>query len=161
EENANPVKQVAVNRIHNGGQPIASGAPSGRIWIAARRVRDSIAVSVTDSGPGMTEDLAAHVFEPFFTTKREGEGTGLGLSICQGIMKEHGGHIALDTRPGGGATCTLELPIGARAAHAEAAPSPPGQTKPLSILVVDDEPHILHYMRATLESWGHTVEVAS
>jgi len=38
---------------------------------------------------------------------------------------------------------------------------PAGESKPLSILVVDDEPHILHYMRATLESWGHTVEVAS
>src|SRR6266700_3396269 len=161
EVNANQIKQVFVNVINNACQAIASDAPSGRIWIAARRVRDSIAVSVKDSGPGMTEELAAHVFEPFFTTKREGEGTGLGLSICQGIMKEHGGHIALDTRPGAGATFTLELPIGARAAHAEAAPVPPGQTKPLSILVVDDEPHILHYMRATLESWGHTVEVAS
>src|SRR5438477_2758749 len=161
EVNANQIKQVFVNVINNACQAIASDAPSGRIWIAARRVRDIVAVSVTDSGPGMTEDLAAHVFEPFFTTKREGEGTGLGLSICQGIMKEHGGHIALDTRPGGGATFTLELPIGARAARAEAAPVPPGEPKPLSILVVDDEPHILHYMRATLESWGHTVEVAS
>jgi len=152
---------VFVNVINNACQAIASDAPSGRIWITARRVRDSIAVSVTDSGPGMTEDLAARVFEPFFTTKREGEGTGLGLSISQGIMKEHGGRITLDTRPGHGATFTLELPIGARAARAEAAPVPPGESKPLSILVVDDEPHILHYMRATLESWGHTVEVAS
>src|SRR5205809_926998 len=161
EVNANQIKQVFVNVINNACQAIASDAPSGRIWITARRVGDSIAVSVTDSGPGMTEELAARVFEPFFTTKREGEGTGLGLSICQGIMKEHGGRITLDTRPGGGATFTLELPIGARAARAEAAPVPPGESKPLSILVVDDEPHILHYMRATLESWGHTVEVAS
>src|SRR5882672_10538789 len=161
EVNANQIKQVFVNVINNACQAIASDAPSGRIWITARRVRDSIAVSVTDSGPGMTEDLAARVFEPFFTTKREGEGTGLGLSISQGIIKEHGGRITLDTRPGGGATFTLELPIGARAARAEAAPLPPGESKPLSILVVDDEPHILHYMRATLESWGHTVEVAS
>ncbi len=161
EVNANQIKQVFVNVINNACQAIASDAPSGRIWIAARRVHDSIAVSVTDSGPGMTEDLAARVFEPFFTTKREGEGTGLGLSISQGIMKEHGGRITLDTRPGGGATFTLELPIGARPARVEVAPAPAGESKPLSILVVDDEPHILHYMRATLESWGHTVEVAS
>jgi len=104
EVNANQIKQVFVNVINNACQAIASDAPSGRIWITARRVRDSIAVSVTDSGPGMTEDLAARVFEPFFTTKREGEGTGLGLSISQGIMKEHGGRITLDTRPGGGAS---------------------------------------------------------
>src|SRR2546426_4392122 len=119
-----------VNVINNACQAIASDAPSGRIWITARRVRDSIAVSVTDSGPGMTEELAARVFEPFFTTKREGEGTGLGLSICQGIMKEHGGRITLDTRPGAGATFTLELPIGARAARPEAAPVPAGESKP-------------------------------
>src|SRR5438128_612964 len=161
EVNANQIKRVFVNVINNACQAIASDAPSGRIWITARRVGDSIAVSVTDSGPGMTEELAARVFEPFFTTKREGEGTGLGLSICQGIMKEHGGRITLDTRPDAGATFTLELPIGARAARTEAAPVPAGESKPLSILVVDDEPHILHYMRATLESWGHTVEVAS
>src|SRR3989442_774567 len=161
EVNANQIKQVFVNVINNACQAIASDAPSGRIWITARRVGDSIAVSVTDSGPGMTEELAARVFEPFFTTKREGEGTGLGLSICQGIMKEHGGRITLDTRPGAGATFTLELPIGARVARTEAAPVPAGESKPLSILVVDDEPHILHYMRATLESYGHTVELAS
>src|SRR5438128_11300621 len=86
--------------FNNACQEIASVAPSGRIWIAARHVRDSIAVSVTDSGPGMTEDVAARVFEPFFTTNREGEGTGLGLSICQRIMKEHGGRSTLHTPPG-------------------------------------------------------------
>src|SRR5207244_8098718 len=104
--------------------------------ITARRVRDSIAVSVTDSGPGMTEELAARVFEPFFTTKREGEGTGLGLSICQGIMKEHGGRITIDTRPGAGATFTLALPIGARAARAEDAPVPSGEGMRLALHVV-------------------------
>src|SRR5213083_2743121 len=161
EVNANQLKQVFVNVINNACQAIASDAPSGRIWISAKRAQDVIAVTVTDSGPGIPEDVAARVFEPFFTTKPEGEGTGLGLSICQGIMKEHGGRITLDTRPGAGATFTLELPIGARVARTEVAPVPAGESKPLSILVVDDEPHILHYMRATLESWGHTVEVAS
>ena len=159
--NANQIKQVFVNLINNACQAIASDAPSGRIWIIARRVHDAVAVSVTDSGPGISEDVAARVFEPFFTTKPEGQGTGLGLSISQGIMKEHGGRITLDSRPGSGATFTVELPIGAPLSRAEAAPLPPGDAKPLSILVVDDEPHILHYMRATLESWGHTVEVAS
>ena len=124
-------------------------------------MHDAVAVSVTDSGPGISEDVAARVFEPFFTTKPEGQGTGLGLSISQGIMKEHGGRITLDTRPGSGATFTVELPISVPLTRAEAAPLPPGDVKPLSILVVDDEPHILHYMRATLESWGHKVEVAS
>jgi len=161
EVNGNQIKQVFVNLINNANQAIASDAPSGRIWVTAKRLREGVAVSITDSGPGMTEELAGHVFEPFFTTKGEGEGTGLGLSICQGIVKEHGGRITLDTKPGGGATFTVELPGGARAPLAEPAPAPVATGKRLRILVVDDEPHILYYMRATLESWGHAVEVAS
>src|SRR5207249_3869662 len=161
EVNGNQIKQVFVNLINNANQAIASDARSGRIWVTAKRLREGVAVSITDSGPGMTEELAGHVFEPFFTTKGEGEGTGLGLSICQGIVKEHGGRITLDTKPGGGATFTVELPGGARAPLAEPAPAPVAAGKRLRILVVDDEPHILYYMRATLESWGHAVEVAS
>src|SRR5437899_11593744 len=79
EVNGNQIKQVFVNVINNACQAIASDAPSGRIWITARRVGDSIAARGTDPGPGMTEELAARVFEPFFTTKPEGKGTGLGL----------------------------------------------------------------------------------
>jgi two-component system NtrC family sensor kinase len=161
EVNGNQIKQVFVNLINNANQAIASDAPSGRIWLAAKPHRDGVAVSITDSGPGMPEAIAAHVFEPFFTTKGEGEGTGLGLSICQGIVKEHGGRITLDTKPGGGATFTVELPGGAQTPLVEAAPAQVAEGKRLRILVVDDEPHILYYMRATLESWGHSVEVAS
>ena len=161
EVSANQIKQVFVNIINNACQAIASDAPSGRIWITAKRAHDGVAVSVTDSGPGMPEEIASRVFEPFFTTKPEGAGTGLGLSISQGIVKEHGGRITLDTPPGGGATFTVELPLRADVARAEAAPPQATDAQQLSILVVSAEPHILHYMRATLESWGHTVEVAS
>jgi len=161
EVDANQIKQVFVNLINNANQAIASDATSGRIWVSAKRIGDGLAVSVTDSGPGMPEAIAAHVFEPFFTTKGEGEGTGLGLSICQGILKEHGGRITLDTKPGGGAIFTVELPGGSQGPRIEAAPASVAEGRRLRILVVDDEPHILHYMRATLESWGHSVEVAS
>jgi len=79
EVNANQIKQVFVNVINNACQAIASDASSGRIWITARRVHDSIAVSVTDSGPGMDRgSLRSRVSRPFFTTKREGRGHGTG-----------------------------------------------------------------------------------
>ena len=109
----------------------------------------------------MSEALAAQVFEPFFTTKPEGEGTGLGLSISQGIVREHGGpHHA---RHRGGSRLDLHRAAAARDpatrpdARRRAAGAP---TKRLRVLVVDDEPHILHYMHATLEAWGHIPVVA-
>lgn len=161
EINPNQIKQVFVNLITNAAQAIASTGKPGHVTVTAKRWLDGLAVSVADDGPGIPEELLPRVFEPFFTTKTQGEGTGLGLSICQGIIKEHGGRITLESSPGAGSTFTVELLGGGR-------PSRPSQPMPaleaagaLRILVVDDEPHILHYMRATLESWGHLVEVAS
>lgn len=161
EMNANQIKQVFVNLLNNAAQAIAATGRGGLVRVTANPWLDGVAVSVADDGPGMPPDIAARVFEPFFSTKAEGEGTGLGLSICQGIVKEHGGLITLDTAPGRGATFTVQLPGGVRSAR----PSAPAMALPagraLRILVVDDEPHILHYMRATLESWGHQVDVAT
>jgi two-component system NtrC family sensor kinase len=176
EVHANQIKQVFVNIINNAAQAIAGARPQagGRIQIVTQCQPDGISVSVADNGPGIPEALAQRVFEPFFSTKSEGEGTGLGLSICLGIVKEHGGSMSLD--PGGagsgrGASFTVELPAGDRRGLSPARRGA-GETKPsvaaiagerperLRVLVVDDEPHILHYMQATLESWGHEVVLA-
>ncbi len=176
EVHANQIKQVFVNIINNAAQAIASSRAQeggGRIGIVTKCEPDGLSVNISDNGPGIPEDVAQHVFEPFFSTKSEGEGTGLGLSICHGIVKEHGGTMRVD--PGGagsgrGATFTVELPTGIRSElspldrtgqpSAAAAPGPSERLERLRVLVVDDEPHILHYMQATLESWGHEVAVA-
>ncbi|TFG46269.1 MAG: hybrid sensor histidine kinase/response regulator [Gemmatimonadales bacterium] len=154
------VQQVFVNLINNAAHAIESAGRAGRVVIRARPWRDGVAVEVSDDGPGMTPEVAAQVFEPFFTTKPEGQGTGLGLSISQGIVKEHGGRIVLSTAPDRGARFTVELPRSSRAAVVPPPIPETTSTPPLKILVIDDEPHILHYMRATLEAWGHGVEVA-
>jgi two-component system NtrC family sensor kinase len=165
EVHASQIKQVFVNIINNAAQAIgARRRTGGRITIVVKCWLDGVAVTIADNGPGMPESVAQRVFEPFFTTKTEGEGTGLGLSICQGIVKEHGGLITVDAGTGTGAKFTVELPGAARrlsppTAHPVATPEvTPGAR--LRVLVVDDEPHILHYMQATLRTWGHTVEVA-
>ncbi len=159
--NANQIKQVFLNVINNAAQAIASTGRPGRLWVTARPRPDGLAVSVADDGPGVPGEIAPRVFDPFFTTKAEGEGTGLGLSICQGIVKEHGGLITLEATPGGGATFTVELPGAVRPARVSIPTPTAAISAPLRVLVVDDEPPILHYMRATLESWGHGVVVAS
>jgi two-component system NtrC family sensor kinase len=153
------LQQVFVNLVNNAAQAIESSGVGGRIVIRAMPWLDGLAVTVEDDGPGVPPDVAHRIFEPFFTTKPAGEGTGLGLSICQGIVKEHGGRLALVPTARRGAVLQVELPAGptSPAAPAEAAPAP---GRRLRILVVDDEPHIQHYMRATLEAWGHDVTVA-
>ena len=161
EMNPNQIKQVFVNLLNNAAQAIASTGRAGHITVTAKRWLDGVAVSVADDGPGITDELLPRVFEPFFPTKTEGEGTGLGLSICQGIVKEHGGRITLESSVGVGATFTVELLSGSRPQRPSQPVKAPATSGTLRVLVVDDEPHILHYMRATLESWGHTVEVAS
>ena len=172
EVHANQIKQVFVNIINNAAQAITSTRAKeggGKIQIVTKCEPDGLSVNISDNGPGIPEAVAQRVFEPFFSTKPEGEGTGLGLSICLGIVKEHGGSMTVD--PGGagggrGATFTVELPTGVRtelsplAAGAEAQPVAPERLERLRVLVVDDEPHILHYMQATLESWGHEVVLA-
>jgi two-component system NtrC family sensor kinase len=156
----NQIQQVFVNLINNAAQAVASTGRPGRILVRARRWLDGVAIDVVDDGPGMSEVVAAQVFEPFFTTKPEGEGTGLGLSISQGILREHGGRIMLSTEEGRGSTFTVQLPLASRPPEPAPEPGTGTPTKRLRVLVVDDEPHILHYMRATLEAWGHVPVVA-
>jgi len=157
----NQLQQVFVNIINNAAQAIAGTGRPGTVHVRAfARPDEGVAIEIRDDGPGMDPQVQTRVFEPFFSTKPQGEGTGLGLSICQGIIREHGGRVRLKSAPGEGATFTIELPP-ARAERAAEEPAAPAAAASGTILVVDDEPHILHYMRATLEAWGHSVETAN
>jgi two-component system NtrC family sensor kinase len=64
-----------------------------------------------DTGSGIPPDIIDKIFEPFFTTKPPGKGTGLGLSIVYGVIQRHGGNIDAESRPGGGTTFTIRLPL--------------------------------------------------
>ncbi len=160
EGSPNQLQQVFLNIINNAAQAIAATGHGGTVVIRARPWLDGVAIDIVDDGPGIPDEIQERIFEPFFTTKGEGEGTGLGLSICQGIVREHGGRLTVKSTPNYGATFTIELPA-ARAPEAAAAAAPAGPGRKAKVLVVDDEPHILYYMRATLESWGHTVDTAA
>ncbi|HZH79077.1 MAG TPA: HAMP domain-containing sensor histidine kinase [Archangium sp.] len=99
--------QVLVNLLVNAGQ---ATAPGGVVRLTTRRQGERVHVEVRDTGTGMSEETKQHLFEPFFTTKPPGLGTGLGLSVVHGIIKSHGGRIAVESELGKGTCFILDLP---------------------------------------------------
>jgi signal transduction histidine kinase len=94
--------QVFTNLITNAIQAMEDQG-SGVLAIKVKAARDGsefVDVHISDSGPGIPEDLRKRVFDPFFTTKSD-EGTGLGLAITRRIVQAHKGDISLDSFPGG------------------------------------------------------------
>ena len=108
----NPIQleQVLINLLTNARDALVE-SPRKIIRISCE-VRDGIVdLAFSDTGPGIPEGLERRIFDPFFTTKEVGRGTGLGLSITYGIIKEHGGTIAVANRPGEGAAFLIRLPL--------------------------------------------------
>jgi signal transduction histidine kinase len=102
------IDQVFLNLLANAAQAIAG---AGAITIETRHEDGFAVVAVTDTGPGIPQEILGRVFDPFFTTKPVGEGTGLGLSISYEIVKKHRGEIHAASQPGHGATFTVRIPI--------------------------------------------------
>ncbi len=105
------MQQVFVNIINNAEQAMTEAHGRGRLLVKAQSLGETIRVAFTDDGPGISEENLKRVFDPFFTTKDAGKGTGLGLSICFSILQEHGGSLHVESKPGEGATFTVEIPI--------------------------------------------------
>ncbi len=119
-----------------------------------------VMISITDTGSGMTPEIAERAFEPFFTTKEVGEGSGLGLSMVYGFLKQSRGHVSLDSQPGKGTTITLYLPRTAEqrtAAEPVAAGSKNMPRGHETILVVEDEPSVRAVVVQLLKKLGYTV----
>lgn len=103
------LNQVMMNLLVNAAQAM-EGNGEINITSRARAGNDINEVLISDTGPGIAEDVLEQVFEPFFTTKTTGEGTGLGLSVSFAIVKEHQGTIKVSSIPGNGALFTLRFP---------------------------------------------------
>ena len=122
------------------------------------------ALTITDTGTGMTPEVQARLFEPFFTTKGVGKGTGLGLSTVHGIVKQSDGSIGVYSEVGLGTSFKVYLPL-AEAAEAEVAPAEAPVARrpsgPRTVLVVDDAEGLRELTRRLLEHQGYTVVVAA
>jgi len=112
--NKGQIMEVLLNIIKNARDAMAN---SGTIYISTRAVReygvDYAVVEITDTGPGVSEEVMGKMFDPFFSTKEKGGGhnIGLGLSISQSIIKEHCGRIEAENCSSGGATFRVYVPL--------------------------------------------------
>jgi signal transduction histidine kinase/CheY-like chemotaxis protein len=168
------LEQVVINLVMNARDAIAE---EGRILIETRNLDanhpetalpeplspgDYVALSVTDSGRGMSDVVRARLFEPFFTTKDIGEGTGLGLATVYGAVQQNGGGISVESELGKGSTFRILLPR-VDVATSEEAPASgrkgsvavAGGTE--TILLVEDEPLVLELAQRTLQQLGYNV----
>ena len=155
------LQQVVLNLITNAEHALATWDGERALRVATEVSGHRLLIRVSDSGPGIAPDNLSRVFNPFFTTKPVGEGTGLGLSISDGIVREHGGRIRVESRCGDGATFTIELPYVApplpELHPVDASAAQPSSSRRL--LVVDDEPAIRNAIATYFKSLGHTVDV--
>ena len=124
----------------------------------------AVAVTVSDTGPGVAPEIAHRIFEPFFTTKGVGEGTGVGLSVSHGILQAHGGCLRLTESELGGASFQVLLPAGRGGEVMETPgerPVPADAAPGRAILVVDDEPEVAALMADILGGAGYRVITAA
>jgi two-component system cell cycle sensor histidine kinase/response regulator CckA len=166
------LEQVIMNLAVNARDAMPGG---GRLIIESKNVRmaaefhgrpagDYALVSVSDTGHGMSPEIAARIFEPFFTTKELGNGTGLGLATVFGIVEQSDGVITVESSPGAGASFRVYLPVhaGADEQAAAQAVAPSGAARAGTILVVEDEAPLRRLVVKILRGAGYTVlEAAS
>lgn len=139
----------------------------GVLTINARRAAhddgDFGEIRVSDTGSGMSAEVADRVFEPFYTTKDIGRGSGLGLSQVYGFVAQSGGRVEVDSAPGQGAAFTLTLPLTTEAPGEIAAADEPAEAETGSerILIVEDDPAVLSVCLDMLNGLGYRCEVAA
>jgi len=102
------VNQVVMNLV---GNAIDASHDGGEVHVRTHADADHVTIEVTDNGSGIPPAIREKIFDPFFTTKPQGEGTGLGLSISYGIVRDHGGTIAVESEEGRGAVFRVKLPV--------------------------------------------------
>jgi PAS domain S-box-containing protein len=166
------IQQIFINLVVNARDAMPQG---GRVVIETANVEldegyaernldvkpgSYVMLAVTDTGLGMDAETQAHIFEPFFTTKEQGKGTGLGLSMIHGIVKQSGGHIAVDSVVGKGTTFRIFLPqvnerVGQDDGGAELPEEPRGGSE--TILIAEDEAALRELMCQCLKRLGYTV----
>jgi PAS domain S-box-containing protein len=167
----NQLESALLNLAINARDAMPDG---GRLTIATANARingidadtpallpgDYIRIDVTDTGTGMSPEVAARAFDPFFTTKPIGQGTGLGLSMIYGFARQSNGHVLIDSKQGAGTTVRLYLPRHHGVAAEERIASATAEEYAATgetVLVVEDEPVVRGVITEMLHDQGYRV----
>ncbi|MBW8880355.1 MAG: PAS domain S-box protein [Asticcacaulis sp.] len=157
------LRQILLNLVGNAVKFTESGHVSVEACVLRRDDAEFIRLSVTDTGPGISEAGMARLFQKFTQVDRSEHngpgGTGLGLSICKQLVELMNGRIGVTSEVGQGSTFWLELPVLKPAAEADVTVSDMPH-RPGRILVVDDHEAITELVARWLEPWGHDVATA-
>ncbi|MDB5334939.1 MAG: multi-sensor hybrid histidine kinase, partial [Planctomycetaceae bacterium] len=122
---------------------------------------DTLLITVTDTGIGMSQDVLSRIFEPFFTTKDVGKGTGLGMAMVYGMVEQHGGSVHVESELGSGTTVSLYLPlVEPQQAAANDTTSDRRMHGNQLILIAEDEPLVASYAERVLQQVGYRTLLA-
>jgi signal transduction histidine kinase/ActR/RegA family two-component response regulator len=156
------LEQVLLNLVFNAADACTGGSRP-QVWIRVAVDGAHVVLIVEDNGPGVPEDSIENIFRPFFTTKGRGHSAGLGLKICSDVVSEHGGHIEVHERPGGGAAFHVLLPRvdaeGQPTVSDTPKPPAPNHSGKRRVFVIDDDPVVTRTLRRGLKP--HDVRTAS
>lgn len=156
EADRSQLEQVMLNLVLNSRDAMPDG---GTLTITARTIDDGrqAALTVSDSGTGMSAAMCERVFEPFFSTKPIGTGTGLGLAVVYGVVTQAGGTIRVESTPGEGTTMHILLPARPASAATPIVTDPQPSSAPISVLLVDDDAAVRSTTRRLLQRLKFTV----
>ena len=156
--------QVFLNLLVNAAQALPEGrAEHNEIGVTTRLDGECVVIEVRDTGAGIPAGILGRIFDAFFTTKAVGVGTGLGLAICHRIVSDMGGGLTVESTIGKGTTFRVTLPVGGKTERETAAPVEPVPVagRRGRILVVDDEPLVLHTVTRLLSKEHAVVATAT
>jgi PAS domain S-box-containing protein len=122
---------------------------------------DHVKIMVSDTGPGIDPKIIDQIFDPYFTTKEVGKGSGMGLAVVQGIIKSHGGAIAVDSSVGKGTKFIMFFPLSIEKPAVEILTNKDIPRGDETILFVDDEISITKMVKRMFERLGYKVETAT
>jgi PAS domain S-box-containing protein len=165
------IQQVIMNLCRNAADSLENGKGTIEITLSDAHMDPARAgamlkpgeyaeLSVSDTGRGIEPGVMERIFEPFYTTKEVGKGIGMGLPVAHGIVKNHGGMITAESKPGKGTRFTVYLPLSLEKGAEEPVMEEKKTLREARILLVDDEQFILSSMKRALERTGYSVASA-